>query len=71
VPAEREIIALCKRHLEDLPGVRKATIRNPMNRTALPATDVGLTFDTDVRFDADIRRQELYRLFRVFAAGLD
>jgi len=23
------------------------------------------------RFDADICRQELYRLFRVFAAGLD
>jgi len=48
MPPGSEIVALCRSHLEDLPGIRKATIRTPIRFTDLPSADLSLVLDTDV-----------------------
>lgn len=45
---ESEIVALCRSHLEGLPGIRKATIRAPVRFGDLPSADLSLVLDTDV-----------------------
>lgn len=45
---EWDIVALCRDHLERLPGVRKATIRTPVRSTDLPSADLSLALETDV-----------------------
>lgn len=45
---ESEIVALCRSHLEGLPGIRKATIRTPVRFRDLPSADLSLVLDTEV-----------------------
>jgi hypothetical protein len=48
VRREWDVVALCRRHLEALPGVRKAIVRTPVRSTDLPRPDLSLVLDTDV-----------------------
>ncbi|MBI3454205.1 MAG: hypothetical protein HY002_00265 [Candidatus Rokubacteria bacterium] len=54
-------MALCRSHLEALPGVRKVSaLRTPASATALPRADFGLILDTDVgpiRYLGEIKRR--------------
>lgn len=45
---ESDIAALCRSHLEGLPGIRKATIRAPVRFPHLPSADLSLVLDTDI-----------------------
>ena len=45
---EWDIVALCRSHLEGLPGIRKATIRTPVRFRDLPSADLSLVLDTEV-----------------------
>ena len=45
---EWEIAALCRNHLEALPGIRKVTLRTPVSSTHLPTADISVVLDTDV-----------------------
>lgn len=45
---EWDIVALCRSHLEALPGIRKVTIRTPVPSSDLPSADLGLVLETDV-----------------------
>lgn len=57
---EWDIIAQCQNHLEDLPGVKKATIRTPVRSFVLPNEALGLVLDTDVgqfRYFGSVKRR--------------
>ena len=41
-------MALCRDHLESLPGVRKVALRTPVSATPLPPANVSLVLDTEV-----------------------
>ena len=43
-----DIVALCRSHLEELPGIRKVTIRTPVRFIELPSADLSLVLETDV-----------------------
>jgi hypothetical protein len=45
---EWEIVALCRSHLEALPGIRKVTVRTPVVFSDLPSADLSLVLETDV-----------------------
>jgi hypothetical protein len=45
---EGEIVALCRSHLEALPGIRKVTVRTPVAFSDLPSADLSLVLETDV-----------------------
>jgi hypothetical protein len=45
---EWDIVALCRGHLEGIPGIRKARIRTPVRPTDLPSADLSLVLETDV-----------------------
>jgi len=45
---ERDIVALCRGHLEVLPGIRKVIVRTPVVFDDLPSADLGLVLETDV-----------------------
>ncbi|MBM3221317.1 MAG: hypothetical protein FJZ38_22040 [Candidatus Rokubacteria bacterium] len=48
MPPESDIVALCRSHLEGLPGIRKTTVRTPVHFKDLPSADLSLVLDTDV-----------------------
>jgi len=45
---DSDIVALCRSHLEELPGIRKVTIRTPVRFIELPSADLSLVLETDV-----------------------
>ena len=45
---DRTLVALCRDHLESLPGVRSVILRTPVSATALPSPNASLVLDTDV-----------------------
>ena len=45
---EWDIVALCRSHLEDLPGIQKVSIKTPVRFKDLPSADLSLVLETDV-----------------------